>query len=144
MEEFKPFVVTVPETCRYWEDESTGVLIKRGQDATIGARQFRSTELRQGLFRNRVLIKSGEAKFVYKNSMITISEGTDGKNKITETDLFPSEELKNESKKTEVKIEEPKIEIEKKIEQPIHKDVRKVFHKKEAKPLIPEFDEMEN
>ena len=132
---FKPFIVTVPETCRYWEDDSTGVLIKRGKDVEIGLKQFRSIELRQGLFRNRVLIKSGEAKFVYKGSMITISEGTDGKNKITEVDLFPTEAFENE------KLE---IKNNKKIEEPIHKNNGKVFHKKESKPIIPEFDEMEN
>jgi len=100
-ETFKPFKVSIPIERRYWEDESTGVVIKQGQLVEIGPRQFRSSELRFALLRNQVLIKDGVAEFAFKDKLVRV---TPGKNKNIIIDV---EENKNE---TEKNVEENKNE----------------------------------
>lgn len=101
---FKEFKVTVPENRRYWEDDTTGVLVKRGQDVTITQRQFRSVELKTALLRSQVLVKEGECNFVYKDNLIKITPGND-KNNI-EVISGPEYQEKKETKKIKIAVEE--------------------------------------
>ena len=80
--DFEKFTITVPENVRYWEDESTGIIVQRNKPpVTINSRQFRSHELKFGLLRNRILIKEGECRFVFKGQIIEAKPG-DHKNLI--------------------------------------------------------------
>lgn len=111
--DFESFTVTVPDNVRYWEDESTGIIVQRNKPPiTINSRQFRSSELRFGLMRNRVIIKDGDCKFVFKGQIVEIKPGNqknlitvirdvDGK-KIEEKVVFPGSEAlkKTVTKKT--------------------------------------------
>lgn len=97
---FQNFQVTIPEGKRYWEDDSTGLIVKRGQIVEVNQRQFRSSELRFGLIRSQVLIKSGQCQFAFKDHIVKI---TPGNNKNIVVDL----EVQNET--TEIK----KVPIEK-------------------------------
>lgn len=80
--EFTPFKVTVPDVVRYWEDESTGVIIKRGQVVTINQRQMRSMELKFALMRNRVLMTEGQVIFAFKGQLVKLAPG-EHKNLVT-------------------------------------------------------------
>lgn len=95
LDEFKPFKVTIPDLKRYWEDESTGVIIKRGQTVEISQRQFRSYELKIAIMRSNVLLKE-KCRFAFKDQIIEASPGNN-KNLIKilnkENGKFESEEI---------------------------------------------------
>lgn len=74
-EVFQNFQVTIPEGKRYWEDDSTGLIIKKGQVVEVNQRQFRSAELRFGLIRSQVLMKTGECTFAFKDTLVKIKPG---------------------------------------------------------------------
>lgn len=82
VEIFQPFQVTIPENVRYWEDEDTGVIIKRGQIVTISQRSARSNNLRFALLRNRVLMKDGQYVFAFREEVVKVTPG-DKKNLVT-------------------------------------------------------------
>jgi hypothetical protein len=103
---FKEFKVTVPKNRRYWEDDTTGVLIKQGQTVTIAPRQFRSAELKSALLKSQVLVCEGECRFVYKENQMKISPG----NEVNTIEVIAGPEFK--IKETPIEIKEiPKEEI---------------------------------
>lgn len=106
---FKDFKVTIPETRRYWEDDTTGVLIKRGQSVNIGPRQFRSAELKSALLKSQVLVQEGECVFVFKDNTVKMTPG----NQINIIEIIkgPEYKPKEEVKIEEVKKEKPKNKI---------------------------------
>ena len=89
---FQNFQVTIPEGKRYWEDDSTGLIIKRGQIVEVNQRQFRSNELKFALIRSQVLMKSGQCVFAFKDHLVKVIPG-DNKNLVTDIN-----EVKNETK----------------------------------------------
>lgn len=80
---FKPFKVKVPDNRRYWEDDTTGVVVKRGQEVEINQKDFRSSELKAALLRNYVLIVEGECEFAYKENIVKIKKGKESENSVT-------------------------------------------------------------
>lgn len=98
LEVFQNFEVMLPEGKRYWEDESTGLVLKRGQTADVGPRQFRSAELRFALIRSQVLMKTGECKFAFRAQMVNIKPGENGKNIVMDI-----KEDQNETEKKPIK-----------------------------------------
>jgi hypothetical protein len=100
---FKSFKITVPENKRYWEDDTTGVVVKRGQVVEINQRDFRSSELKSALLRNWVLIVEGECEFVYKENIVKMTKGEDGNKR----EIISGPEYE-ETKKEEIeKIKKP-------------------------------------
>jgi hypothetical protein len=98
LDKFETFKVTIPDNRRYWEDESTGVSIKRGQIVEIGPRQFRSAELRFAMIRSQVLVVEGKAVFAFRENMVTITPGK-GANAIVSKNINSNEVTSNEPKK---------------------------------------------
>jgi hypothetical protein len=128
--EFVPFIVTVQEGRRYWEDETTGVMLKSGKFVEIGPRQFRSAELRFALIRSQVIITKGEAIFAFRENMVRITPGPNGKNIVEDM-------IKN---KPEVIQDEPKKDIPKDIpKEEIKKDNKKII--KPSMDDIPDLEE---
>ena len=107
-DEFQNFFVKLPEGKRYWEDDGTGLIIKKGQTAEVNRRQFRSSELRFGLLRSQVLIESGQCVFVFRDKLVKVTPG-DKKNIIVDLVEIQNEK---ETKPVEenVKILDPKKE----------------------------------
>lgn len=122
LDEFKTFKVTIPDSRRYWEDDETGVSIKKGQIVEIGPRQFRSAELKFALIRSQVLMVSGKAVFAFRENMVTVIPGLNGKNIIESVNItepakisikpevkhelkkdFSKDNSKNTNKKEEIK-----------------------------------------
>ena len=130
--EFIPFQVTVAPGRRYWEDESTGVLLKTGQTVMIGPRQFRSNELRFALIRSQVLIKTGEAVFAFRANTVKVTPGPNNKNIVEDLN-------KLEAIITEVKQDEPKKHIPENIQKK-EKSSKKEIN---ASPKLDEIPDME-
>jgi hypothetical protein len=128
---FEPFTVTVQENRRYWEDESTGVMVKKGQFVKIGPRQFRSAELRFALIRSQVIITEGEAVFAFRENIVKITPGKNGKNIVEDM-------IKKEI--PEAKQDEPKKDIPKDIPK---KEEPKKDHKKIVKPSMDDIPDLE-
>lgn len=113
---FKEFKVTVPDNRRYYDDETSGVLIKRGAIVPIGQRQFRSVELKHALLKSQVLIAEGECRFVYKDNLLRITKGENQKN------LIEVIEGPEKAKEVVQKIEVKEVVPEVKIEMPLQKE----------------------
>lgn len=124
-EVFQPFQVTVPEGRRYWEDDSTGVFIKKGLIVTINPRQFRSNELRFALLRSQVLMVEGECSFAFRDKLVNVKPGK-GKNIIIDFDPITKENVDVKSKENNA--------IEEKIIQKhmVKKEPEKIVFKKES------------
>ncbi len=80
MQEFKPFKVSCPENRRYWEDEGSDILVKRGAIVQINSRHFRSRELRFALLRSQLLLVEGECWFAFREEIVHIRPGKNNKN----------------------------------------------------------------
>lgn len=128
---FQEFQVTIPEGQRYWEDDSTGVIIKKGQLVTIGPRQFRSSELRFALLRNQVLIKSGQAQFAFRRKIVKVSPG-EKKNIIEDVGDIVTPGIQNEKVNTINK---------EKVQETISKKEVKKINKKPDLDDIPDLEE---
>ena len=82
--EFTPFKIKTREPLRYWEDESTGVLVKRGHIVNIDNKKlFRSAELRFALIRSQLVMVEGHATFVFRGQIVKVTPGKDEKNIVT-------------------------------------------------------------
>jgi len=127
--EFKNFMVTVPEGRRYWDDDTTGLMVKKGKPAEINTRLFRSAELKFALVRNQLLIISGECVFAFKNKMIKI---VPGKNKNIIIDL---DEVKNEKKSEPIIEVQSKVDVVKTETPAIVKEKTEEIEKEELKPI---------
>lgn len=113
-EVFQNFQVTVPEGRRYWEDDSTGLIIKKGQIVEVNQRQFRSNELKFALIRSQILIKSGECVFAFKDHLVKVKPGN---NKNITIDL-------NGDKNEQIPIEVKKVILQEKA-----KEIKKINKK---------------
>jgi len=116
--EFTPFKIKIPENVRYWEDETTGVLIRKGKEHIVRQQQFRSAELKFGIMRNRVLLADGEeCKFAFKGQIVHVKSG---KTKNLITVIQGLEKGKIISKESTKNKEKPKLD---KSEKNINKDI---------------------
>ena len=94
---FKPFKVTTNR--RYWEDEDSGILVRKGRDFTIYPKHLRSYMLKFAIVRGDVKLLEGEKViYAFKGRIMSIVGGAD-KNLIT----IIGENGKKVNRKLEVK-----------------------------------------
>jgi hypothetical protein len=118
MDTFEPFEIGLPVGRRYWEDESTGLSLKRGQTTIVQRKHARSAELRFALMRSQVLIKSGVHEFAFREKIVKVRPG---ENKNLIVDRGVNEEYPIEKALEPIIIEEKPLEpiIEERTDVPI-------------------------
>jgi hypothetical protein len=98
--------IKLSENLRYFEDDATGLTLKKKEVLQIYPKHLRSAELRFLLLRNKILLEEGELEFTFRGDIIKVKPGKDGKNIIINN---------NEEKNSKV-VQEKKEEVEIKIE----------------------------
>lgn len=157
---FKSFKVTVPDNVRYWEDEMTGLIVRKGRLVEVNPKHFRGMELKFAIMRSFVRIAEGEAIFLFKGNLIKavpgenknlieVLEGPEAGKMINAENAIPLDQLETGEGSTpapvpqETKGSKKKEKAEKKAKEtvPEHKDPE---HGQPQHPPEESFKNLEN